>query len=251
MKKIILLLALLALLAGCQKIDNNNTETTAKSEETENLIEETTVTGILLERFMENDTKFIEISVDGKTLKLDASNYEDFEELEAGYELKITYKDNKLLSVDNIKINDLVSEEEINHAQPLEKEIYLTKNINLNSLNKYSSLEIGNFYDPNIKSIKIYTDAETDDKGNFLFDDGNRFLVVAHEENGGYVLLDERLQFSSIKINAFMENDKFMISMLQSSSANIVFKTFEKSTNSFIEKTHYQGQGNINMIGNI
>lgn len=256
MKKRLILLTLLCslVLVACVKIPNQGPETKPSQIETEDTV---TTLGLVKDRYVENDKKYLDLEVDGELLKIDCSSYEDFALIEIGSTLDLSYNKNTLelvqindnLTSENIDQNE-EKEAEAEEEKPTEKKIYAEDKLAYEGFNEAFSLGL-NFVDQfGIDTVKIYTDAEkVGDE--FLYDDGNTFILVAESSQGSYELFNKRLQLGDIKVNVCTEDDKkLVISLLEEQTAGISFKTFEKTKDDyFIEVDHCQGEGNINMIG--
>lgn len=254
MKKRLILLTLLCalVLTACVKIPNQGPET-----KTNDLVSEDqdTVIGLVKDRYVENDKKYLDLEVAGEILKIDCSSYEDFALIEIGSTLDISYNKNTL---ELLQINDILTsknldsdeEKEPEEEKPSEKKLYAEDKLAYQGFNEAFSLGLDFVDQFGIDTVKVYTDAEkVGDE--FLYDDGNTFILVAESSQGSYELFNKRLQLGDIKVNVYTEDDKkLVISLLEEQTAGISFKTFEKTKDDyFLEIDHYQGQGNINMIG--
>ncbi|MDO5028460.1 MAG: hypothetical protein Q4E36_04255 [Bacillota bacterium] len=252
-KKLILITLMLAIiLVGCVKVpgDQNN-----PPDQEETVEESKQGQGLLKDRYIENDRKYLEVEIGDQVLKINASTYEDFALLEPGSLLDLTYEPSslKLISVNVLEDpSNLDTEEDPEENLPEEKKIYVQETIDLTGLNQYHSFPLNYIGDYGIDLVNVYTDAEKVGS-EFLFDDGNVFVVIGHGPQGDYELFNKRIQLGDIKVNVYTEDDqKLIISILESQTAGISFKTFEKTTEDyFVEIDHYQGTGNINMIGSM
>lgn len=252
-KRFILLILLCALvLSACVKIPNQGPANNENDLISEN---QATVIGQVKDRYVENDKKYLDLDVNGELLKIDCSAYEDFGLIESGSKLDLTYDKNtlELIQINEILANESLPADEKKEAQEenlAEKKIYPEDKVAYEHFNEVYSLDL-NFVDQfGIDSVKIYSDAEkVGDE--FLYDDGNTFILVAEGSQGSFELFNKRVQLGDIKVNVYTENDnKLVISLLESQTAGISFKTFEKASDYyFTEIDHYQGQGNINMLG--
>ncbi|WP_054251791.1 hypothetical protein [Neofamilia massiliensis] len=254
MKKRLILLTLLCalVLTACVKIPNQGPENKTNDLDSEDQV---TVIGLVKDRYVENDKKYLDLDVNGQLLKIDCSAYDDFGLIESGSKIDLTYDKNtfELVGINEILANenqDLNENQEIEEEKLAEKKIYAEDKVAYENFNEAFSLNL-DFVDKfGIDSVKVYTDAEkVGDE--FLYDDGNTFILVAESSQGSYELFNKRIQLGDIKVNVYTEDDnKLVISLLEDQTAGISFKTFEKSQDDyFLEIDHYQGQGNINMIG--
>ena len=254
MKKRLILLTLLCslVLVACVKIPNQGPANNESDLASEN---QATVIGLVKDRYVENDKKYLDLEVNGELLKIDCSAYEDFGLIENGSTLDLTYDKNTLefVQINEVLANKNPTADENQEAQEenlVEKKIYPEDKVAYENFNEAFSLGLDFVDQFGIDSVKVYTDAEkVGDE--FLYDDGNTFILLAESSKGTYELFNKRVQLGDIKVNVYTEDDnKLVISLLEDQTAGISFKTFEKSLyDYFTEIDHYQGQGNINMIG--
>lgn len=254
MKKRLILLTLLCalVLTACVKIPNQGPANNTNQLASEN---QATIIGLVKDRYIENDKKYLDLEVNGELLKIDCSAYDDFGLIESGSKVDLNYDKNtfELVEINEILANettDLNENQEAEKEKLAEKKIYAEDKVAYEKFNEAFSLDLDFVDQFGIDSVKVYTDAEkVGDE--FLYDDGNTFILVAESSQGTYELFNKRVQLGDIKVNVYTEDDnKLVISLLESQTAGISFKTFEKTRDDyFIEIDHYQGQGNINMIG--
>lgn len=250
MKKItILLLALTMIFVGCNGASKkNNGSNAANVEEVQETNENITqVTGKLETKYIENDIKYIILEVGNLSEKLDAGNLKDFEILQDGQILTVTYDESKRI-VELLDISD--PEESQSNPEDSNRVISYTETFSLQGLNEYKNADLKNFPDLGIEKVTLYTDAESDGQGGFRWDDGNRFVLIAHKDNGGYLLYDERVQIGGVKVNVFSIENVLNVSMMDFGTANISFRVFKLIDGEFVENIKYQGEGNVNMIDN-
>lgn len=237
MKKRLILLTLLCalVLTACVKIPSQGPETKPSQVEAKDQV---TTLGLVKDRYIENDKKYLDLEVAGELLKIDCSSYEDFGLIEIGTTIDLTYNKNTL---ELVEINDILTSENLDpdeekepeKEKPTEKKIYAEDKLVYEGFNQAFSLDL-NFVDQfGIDSVKVYTDAEkVGDE--FLYDDGNTFILVAESTKGFYELFNKRLQLGDIKVNVYTEDDKkLVISLLEEQTAGISFKTFEKSQDDY------------------
>lgn len=251
MRKIMtFLLIFTLLLAGCTNLISKTTKEPVKSNNSEITGELKVVKGTLEAKFYEKDIPYMILEVDNISEKLDASNLEDFDLLEDGSTLTVTkYENNKieeLISVEDIEDfgNDFDEDDEVIRI------ISYSELIDLENLTGYKNFNLENYPELDINKISLYTDAENDGAGNFYWDDGNRFVLIAHKGNGGFILFDSRIQIGEAKVNIYSLEDNLNISVLEYGTANISFRIFKYVDGEFVENIKYQSQGNVNMLNN-
>ncbi len=248
MKKLLLILTLV-FLVGCQSPSSNTKPTNENTESVEDVQDLKTVSGSISSTYVENDIKYVEVLSENEVLKLDASSYEDFMDLKKGQNITLTYNDqNDIVEVSNLQEVEEEIEAEVTEENPIVNVISLSDKYNLEGLNEYYNLSLEGFSE-DILSVSIYIDAQKDDNGVFMYDDNHKFVLLASSKDGDYLLFDQRVQLGKIKINVFFEDDILKISLLEEGSAFLNFKIFEYDGSNFNERIYYQGQGNVNMIG--
>ena len=238
-------------MVGCGKVNNNNGSNAASNETTvDTSTNLTEVTGVIETKFIEKDKKYIILDVENISEKLDAGDVKDFEVLEDGQTLKLTYDENKkivqILSIEKPEKNTDAN----STATPNNRVISYSETFSFEGLNEYKNVDLQNFLEFGIEKVSLYTDAESDGKGGFYWDDGNRFVLIAHKDRGGYILFDKRVQMGEAKVNVYSIEDSLNISMLEHGTANISFRVYKLVDGEFIENIRYQGEGNVNMLGN-
>lgn len=248
MKKILIVfLCTIVLFTGC--VATSEEYTSESTTETETVETTREIRGKIVDKYYEEDTPILELKEEYDVEKFDASAYDDFDLLETGAIIKAeTDSDNiiKIIEVTEDKDEEETVEENtssegttiINPQQPE----------NLSAYNKYKSIDLEFFPEYGINEIAIYTDAQRDENGDFLWDDGNEFVLVAHGENGDYPLYNKRVQIGSIVVNVFTADDVLTVTLLEYETAGISFRTYELIDNNFVETVEYKGEGNINML---
>lgn len=252
-KKILFIsLALMICLSSCQKVEQDIPDNKNPGiENTKN--DNDTSEGIISDIYIENDIKYIELETKDGTEKLDASDLEDFGMYKKGQIIKAEI-DN---ASDVPKILNIIVEKEPDTKEPDNKDknkkiIKEETSIDLSKMNEYKKFDGEILSQYNLTKVSFYTDAGVDENGNLEWDDGNHFLLVAHtNDDSGFVLFDNRVQFADFKVNIFTEGDILKISLMDSGTASINFRVFEYVDGSFEETNAYTSKGNVNMIGNL
>lgn len=252
MKRVFLLITIgFILLTGCEMTENEKESDT--SENTIDVVEEDNsleISGKIVGKYYENDIPTLELKEDAKVLILDASSYEDFDLLKEGWSLTAEIEDNKVLKIKEVDENsEMESETEIKEEEDENTKVIAKDSPkDLFGLSEYQKVDLEFFPEYNISSVVLYTDAMRDESGQFMWDDGNEFVLIAHAPDGDYLLLDKRVQIGSIILNVFTADDVLTITVLEYETAGIQFRTYELIDSEFIETIEYQGEGNINML---
>lgn len=251
MKRVFLLIAIgFILLTGCEMTEPEKDNT---SEDTVDVVEEDDsieISGKIVGKYYENDVPTLELKEDADVLILDASSYEDFDLLKEGWSLTAEIEDNKVLKITEVDENsDTESETEIQEEDDENTNVISKESPkDLFGLSEYQKVDLEFFPEYNISSIVLYTDAMRDENGQFMWDDGNEFILIAHAPDGDYLLFDKRVQIGSVILNVFTADDVLTVTLLEYETAGIEFRTYELVDGEFIEKIEYQGDGNINML---
>jgi hypothetical protein len=104
--------------------------------------------------------------------------------------------------------------------------------------------------DGNEESIELYTSAQKDSKGEIMWDDGQKWLLLVRDEDKDYVLFDDFIQLGDLEFWLYTENEgKYHISTLIPASAGLSFTdyTYDEEKNVFVKKDVYKASG-INLI---
>jgi hypothetical protein len=96
--------------------------------------------------------------------------------------------------------------------------------------------------------VKLYTSAQKDENGEFLWDDGNRWVLEVTAD-GSYTLLDEYVQLGSVDIMVGdEENGGQTITAVISTNAGLRVKKFTYNGTAFESETVYNS-GVLNVSG--
>lgn len=142
---------------------------------------------------------------------------------------------------------------DVNNIPETAKTIEQTENIDLNGLNEYKSIKNVSLEETSgIKSIVLYTDAEEDENGNFLWDDGQNYALVAEDQDGYFELIPKTyLQFCDFDISYFEkldENEHCVLVTVRSNSSYIVKEFKYDGENDVFTETEAYCAENINYL---
>lgn len=96
---------------------------------------------------------------------------------------------------------------DVNNIPETVKTIEQIENIDLNGLNEYKSIKNASLEETSgIKSIVLYTDVDEDENGNFLWDDGQNYALVAEDSDGYLSLFPKHIFSFAILIFLILKN---------------------------------------------
>lgn len=98
--------------------------------------------------------------------------------------------------------------------------------------------------------ITLYTDAEQDEDGEWMFDDGHQWTLIAEVDEQVYKLFDERIQMADLDLNIYTKDEDLHVILSQSSTAGfqVLDYTFDTESNTFIPEVAFQLEGDINKL---
>ena len=245
MKKLLIFsLVIMILLVGCSTTPTQPSSSNVA--EPSVVIRKESVEGSVKETYIEENKKYIELKAGKDVLKLDASNVQDFETIAPEEFYRIVFEGETKTIIDITKINVIPAT-----AQPLERNkriIQVEPTLDLDGLNPFKVADISSFPEFGIPKIVLYTDAVKDEQGSFHWDDGNRFVLIAHTVDSGYILFNERIQLGGMDVNVYSLEGVLYIASMDTATADINFRIYELINGKFEEDIIFDGQGNINML---
>lgn len=206
----------------------------------------------LSDKFIEDDTNYIKMSTEGEDISLEVEDLELHDSLELEEFYLIAYDDDMILHT-------------------IEKDEYL-KSIYLSSMEQgiegetseirsQDKVDISNLtlldqyiYDFNLdgfdEKISMYTAAQKDEKGNIMWDDGQRWLFIVEGKDEDYVLFDDYVQIGTINYHVYTEDDEFNIVTSHVGTANLTLSSYKYNNNEqkFMKSTSFDTSGNVNML---
>lgn len=247
MKKLLIItLMAFVVLTGCTQSTPAPTNEAAAANSSENVvIQKENTEGTVAETYVEDNKKYIDLKVSENIIKLDATNVQNFESIKAEEIYRVEYESESKRIVDITKINVIPVE---NQDQPRNKRVInIESSLDLTGLNEFKVADISSFPEFGITRVVLYTDAAKDDRG-FHWDDGNRFVLVAHTADSGYILFDQRIQLGGMDVNIYSLDGVLYIAAMDSATADLNFRIYELINGNFEEDIIFDGQGNINML---
>lgn len=248
MKKLLIMaLSMVLILIGCGVANNETAQSSdVPNPETKIVFNKESVEGKIEESYIENNNKYVELKVQDEIYKLEANNVNDFESIQADDIYRIEFETESKKITDITKINLIPAEAGLEERN--KRVINIEPTLDITGLSEYKIADISGFPEFGITKVILYTDAVKDERGIIHWDDGNRFVLIAHTADSGYILFDERIQFGSMDINIYSLNDVLYIAAMDSATADINFRIYELINGNFEEDIIFNGEGNINML---
>lgn len=249
-KKIMLILTLVLIVASLSACTNKDTPQDGEDEVSQ--ADLNLDFRYLSDKFIKEDKNYVTMSTEGEdiTLEVEDLNLHDSLELEEFY--LIAYNDDMILY--NIEKNEYL------------KSIYLSSmkqgiGDEPSEIKSQDKVDISNLtlldqyiYDFNLdgfdEKISMYTAAQKDEKGNIMWDDGQRWLFVVEGKDQDYVLFDDYVQIGTINYHIYTENDEFNILTSHVGTANLTLSNYKYNNKDqiFIKSISFDTSGNVNML---
>ena len=242
---IIVVLLAISLLSAC-------TPTVDKPVDNEVLLQNA---GFMVEKTTVDEKNFVEIGNNGSSIKLEVVDKDLFDSVEGDEFYIYTYDgDNILKSIsknETIKGPVLSSMEQGIEPNPNEitDEIPPVDKVPVEDLTILDQYEFDFKGNGDMGSIVTYTNAERNENGDMMWDDGQRWLIVVHSEDKDYVIFDDYVQLGRINSYIYSINGDFYIATLSSGTANLTLKLYiyNPDKDMFMETIQYNKDGNVNM----
>lgn len=100
------------------------------------------------------------------------------------------------------------------------------------------------------EAINLYTSAQKNSDGEIMWDDGQIFKLIIHDDDKIFILFDEYVQLGKINYYVYLENDIFTITVIspRTASFTVTDYVFDKDTNSFLVNRLIEKIADINML---
>ena len=100
------------------------------------------------------------------------------------------------------------------------------------------------------EAINLYTSAQKNSDGEMMWDDGQIFKLIIHDDDKIFILFDEYVQLGKINYYVYLENDIFTITVIspRTASFTVTDYVFDKDTNSFLVNSLIEKITDINML---
>lgn len=237
---LVLLSFLLIFSVGCSKNNIGETE--------KNI---TVKLGLIEDKNEKDGVYSIAFTPDGESkLSLTLEDKAIFDTIQLEQYYMVTYNDEKkVILIENSQlINELMGKNSGNgkYGGKIDK----VEKVDLEGYNLVDSYDLtGSFEKYNFK-VSMYTTAEKDSNGAFLWDDGQNWKVVCHNSDGDFLLYDNYLQIGQLKFFVYEENDLLQIAILETGSATIglVNYTYDEVKDTFNGKIEFLADDNVNLL---
>lgn len=207
-------------------------------------------------RGVDNDENSIRMgfAADGKNATLKVENKELLDSLVVDEFYLVAY--NKDNVVKSMKVDPLLKEMVLKAATVIpiddkdEIEIFAQDKVNVDNLTLLDESIFDFDKDGQEDKISMYTAAERDETGEIAWDDGQKWMIVAHSFEKDYILFDDYVQLGSIDFFVYTIDDNFYIDTMQVGTASLTHKTYayDKEVKRFKMAIQYSASGNVNMI---
>lgn len=208
--------------------------------------------GFTAVKTVKDGKSFIEIGVNNDNLTLEVVDKEIFDGLEEDEFYIFTYNsDNVLKSInENSYLKSLVLNSMELGNEPVANTISPVDKVSLENLTLLDEYEFDFDGDNKMEKVNMYTSAQKDENGEIMWDDGQRWLFVVHNDDKDYVLFDDYVQIGSIKSYVYTIDEQFYIASMTTATANLTLKSYlyDSETDTFIENTPFDTEGNVNML---
>lgn len=209
--------------------------------------------GFVDDMITEDGKDYVEIGINGGSLKLKVENKDVFQNLEQSGFYKFAYDDsNILLSIETDRyIEDLVKESmKPGIEAPNEKYIQATGKVSTEGLALLDSYNFDINGDGIEETISMYVDAEQGSDGEIYWDDGQQWLFLVEGEEEDYILFHDYIQIGILDFHIYTEGDDLYITTIQSGTANldVVEYKFDPLANRFTSSSKYGATGNVIML---
>lgn len=210
--------------------------------------------GIVSEKYQDDNNMKVKLDIDGEnSVDLFLNDKDEYEDIEEDKYYMVTYnKDKEIIFIEKSGfINDIMTKNTEKNNQDkkdlkLDK-IQLREAVDLEGFNLIDSYEL-----VEEKSLKIsmYTNADKDKDGNFMWDDGQYWKLIVHTDEGDYLLYDNYLQIGQLKFLVYFEDEDLNICLFETSSSGLklINYEFEKDHNYFEGELEFNANDNVNLI---
>lgn len=211
--------------------------------------------GFTATKTVKDDKNFIEIGNNGSTINLEVMDKDIYDSIEEDEFYIYTYNSENILKSfsknETIKGPVLNSMEQGIEPNPNEvtDEISPVDKVPVEDLTILDQYEFDFKGNGDMGSIVTYTNAERNENGDMMWDDGQRWLIVVHSEDKDYVIFDDYVQLGQINSYVYTIEDNFYIATLSTGTANLTLKSYlyDKDKDVFIETIPFNTEGNVNM----
>ncbi len=113
-----------------------------------------------------------------------------------------------------------------------------TDRLDTSDLTLLDSVKVDIDNDNKEEIIELYTTAQRDKDGEMMWDDGQKWFLLVHDEDKEYILFDEYVQIGTLEFWVFTSKNDYHILTLQTGSAVLKLSdyTYDIERESFVKK---------------
>ena len=113
-----------------------------------------------------------------------------------------------------------------------------TDRLDTSDLTLLDSVKVDIDNDNKEEIIELYTTAQRDKNGEMMWDDGQKWFLLVHDEDKEYILFDEYVQIGTLEFWVFTSKNDYHILTLQTGSAVLKLSdyTYDIERESFVKK---------------
>lgn len=225
--------------------------------------------GFINDKYLEDNKMIVEFgyvkgdnsAYDGNLI-LEINDPDLFDKLELLDHYMIAYDDdNNLISIESNEIvKELMeNESDIEESEPVVEEeeenqelevISSTDTIDTEAFTLLDTYSIDIYGDEEEEKVEMYVDAEKDEEGNIMWDDGQNWKMIVEGNDYSFILFEDYLQLSSMDFFIYTIDEDFYITTVNSGTANLTMTEYKYNRdNETFEKTiKSDTSGNVNML---
>lgn len=203
--------------------------------------------GYLSEINTENEKNYITITTNEESLKLEVVDKKLVSSLTINEYYMVAFNQDNI--VKSIDVKPFIGHVVSNYMESENITIKPTDKVDYSDLTLLDSMNIDFDEDGTEESIELYTVAERYN-GEIAWDDGQNWILVVKDTDKDYVLFEDYVQLGGISFYAYFEDKNFIITTIQSGTANLKLTEyrFDKNSNSFISRISFTTHGDVNMF---
>lgn len=208
--------------------------------------------GFLSEINSVNEKNYITIKTIHKDLKLEVMDKNLVASLTINEYYMVAFNQDNIVKSIEIKpfIGHFVSSYMEPKEDPKSTTIEATDKVDYSDLTLLDSMKIDFDKDGNEEAIELYTVAGRGPDGEIAWDDGQNWILVVKDNDKDFVLFEDYVQLGGISFYAYFEDEDFVVTKIQSGTANLTLTeySFDKNSNNFVCTEKFAAKGNVNMF---
>jgi len=105
-------------------------------------------------------------------------------------------------------------------------------------------------FDGTEEAMNLYTSAQKDSKGEIMWDDGQVYELIIHDDDKDFILFNEYVQLGHINYYVYLENNVFTVTIVSPRTASLTVTdyVFDKDSNSFLVNKLIEKTRDVNML---